>query len=235
MSGPLASFAGGFEQELTGQGYRSAGDHLYVMAQLSRWLLDSELEVADLSLAGLDEFESWRRAVGYTSVVSLQRMSQVVEYLVAIGAVTSFEPVAARTPAAELIERYSCYLVRERGLAAASVRVYVEVAGAFLSSLAADGELALEMVTTAEVTRFVLAESRRMKVGSAKAMTTRLRSLLRFLYVEGLIQSALGDAVPSVASWRLGSLPKAFPPQTSSACSRAATVEDRSAAVTSPC
>jgi site-specific recombinase XerD len=207
----LASYAGGFEQELAGQGYRSAGDHLYVMAQLSRWLLDSELEVADLSRAGLEEFESWRRAAGYTSVVSSQRMSQVVEYLVAIGALTSFEPVAARTPAAKLIERYSCYLVSERGLAAASVRVYVEVAGAFLSSLGADGELALEAVTTAEVTRFVLAESRRMKVGSAKAMTTRLRSLLRFFYVEGLIRSALSDAVPSVASWRLGSLPKGLP------------------------
>jgi integrase/recombinase XerD len=211
VTGPLSSYAAGFEQELADQGYRSAGDHLYVMAQLSRWLLDCGREVADLSPTGLEEFASWRRAAGYTSPVSSQRMSQVVEYLVAISAVTSFEPVAARTPAAELIERYSCYLVSERGLAAASVRVYVEVAGAFLSSLAADGELALEAVTTAEVTRFVLAESRRMKVGSAKAMTTRLRSLLRFFYVEGLIRSALGDAVPSVASWRLGSLPKGLP------------------------
>ena len=202
VTGPLASYAGDFEQELADQGYRSAGDHLYVMAQLSRWLLESELEVAILSPTGLEEFENWRRAAGYASAVSSQRMSRVVEYLVSIGVVTSSEPAATRTPTAELIERYSCYLASERGLTAASVRVYVEVADAFLSSLAADGGLALEAVTTAEVTRFVLAESRRMKVASAKAMTTRLRSLLRFFYVEGLIHSALGDAVPSVASWR---------------------------------
>ncbi len=75
------------------------------MAQLSQWLLDSELEVVNLSPGGLEEFRGWRRAAGYMSVVSSQRMSRVVEYLVAAGAVTGFEPVAARTPAEELIER----------------------------------------------------------------------------------------------------------------------------------
>ncbi len=211
VAGPLGPYAAGFEQHLAAEGYRSAGDHLYVMAQLSRWLFDRELEAANLSPTALEEFRSWRRATGYASAVSSQRMSQVVDYLVAIGVVTGFGPAAARTPAGELIERYSCYLVTERGLTAASVRVYVEVAGAFLSSLPAERGLALEAVTTAEVTRFVLAESRRMKVASAKAMTTRLRSLLRFMYVEGLTRSALGDAVPSVASWRLGSLPRGIP------------------------
>jgi len=86
------------------------------------------------------------------------------------------------------------------------------VAGAFLSSLPAEGGFDLETLSTAEVARFVLAECKRLKVASAKAMTTRLRSLLRFLHVEGLTAHALADGVPSVASWRLGSLPKALPP-----------------------
>jgi integrase len=41
-------------------------------------------------------------------------------------------------------------------------------------------------------------------------MVTRLRSLLRFLHVEGLTERALAAAVPAVASWRLASLPKAI-------------------------
>ena len=41
LQGRWRTYAGEFEQELADQGYRSAGDHLYVMAQLSRWLLDS--------------------------------------------------------------------------------------------------------------------------------------------------------------------------------------------------
>lgn len=80
VTGPLAAYAAGFEQELADQGYRSAGDHLYVMAQLSRWLRDSELEVANLSPTGLEDFRNWRRSAGYTSAASSQRMAQVVEY-----------------------------------------------------------------------------------------------------------------------------------------------------------
>jgi integrase len=41
-------------------------------------------------------------------------------------------------------------------------------------------------------------------------MTTRLRALLRYLYVEGLVPEALAGAVPSVAHWQLASLPKAL-------------------------
>jgi integrase len=88
----------------------------------------------------------------------------------------------------------------------------VDVARLFLLWLSADGDFELERVTAAEVTRFVLGESRRLRVASAKAMTTRLRSLLRFLYVQGLTANPLADAVPSVANWRLTSLPNALPP-----------------------
>jgi integrase/recombinase XerD len=60
------------------------------------------------------------------------------------------------------------------------------------------------------VSEFVLRESRRSSVGSAKCMVTRLRALLRFLHLEGEIERDLADAVPSVASWRLASLVKAL-------------------------
>jgi integrase/recombinase XerD len=56
------------------------------------------------------------------------------------------------------------------------------------------------------VSEFVLQEAQRSCVGSAKCMVTRLRALLRFLHVEGEIEYALADAVPSVAGWRLASL-----------------------------
>ena len=41
-------------------------------------------------------------------------------------------------------------------------------------------------------------------------MVTRLRVLLRFLHLEGEIEHALADAVPSVAGWRLAGLVKAL-------------------------
>jgi hypothetical protein len=41
-------------------------------------------------------------------------------------------------------------------------------------------------------------------------MVTALRSLLRFLHVDGLIDQPLVRAVPSVAAWKLAGLPKAL-------------------------
>ena len=60
------------------------------------------------------------------------------------------------------------------------------------------------------VGEFVLRESRRCSVGSAKCLVTRLRALLRFLHVEGEIEGDLAGGVPSVASWRLASLVRAL-------------------------
>jgi site-specific recombinase XerD len=140
-------------------------------------------------------------------------MAPLVDYLVAIGAAPVGETAKALTPIDVLMERYTRYLAEERGLSVVSIHVYEEVARAFLNHTTESGELHPERLTTAQVTEFVLAESRRCKVASAKAMTTRLRALLRFLYLEGLTPIALAGAVPSVASWRLTSLPKALPPE----------------------
>jgi integrase len=61
------------------------------------------------------------------------------------------------------------------------------------------------------VTAFLLRECERLSVDSAKGKVGELRSLLRFLFVRGLIGLALGDAVPPVASWRDSRIPRAVP------------------------
>ena len=110
-----------------------------------------------------------------------------------------------------IVERYASYLVERRGLAPSTVRNYVGVARVFLSwRETTTGELRLEQLDAAAVSAFVLQEARRSCVGSAKCMVTRLRVLLRFLHVEGEIEHALADAVPSVAGWRLAGLVKAL-------------------------
>ena len=213
VKGPLARYAVHFEEDLADQGYRSARDQLYTMAQVSRWLASENLGAEDLTAAGVDQFLCWRRTAGYVSSLSLNKMSPLLHYLQGTGVVPTFEPITPMTPVGLLIERYSCYLAEERSLSAPSIRNYTGVARDFLSSLSMNSELDLETMTTARVTEFVLSECRRQKVASAKAMTTRLRSLLRFLYVVGLTSNELAGAVPSVASWRLASLPKAIPPR----------------------
>jgi integrase/recombinase XerD len=210
VRGPLAPYVAGFERDLVGQGYRSTAEHLYVMAQVSRWLETKDLAARDLTAALVEKFACWRKADGYVSSLSAPKMTALLTYLVDIGVVPAFEAAVAVTPVEVLMGRYTRYLLQERGLSTSSIRHYVDVAHAFLAWLPTDGELELEALTTATVTGFVLAQCRRSKVASAKAMTTRLRSLLRFFYLDGFTPIALAPAVPTVASWRQGSLPKAL-------------------------
>lgn len=53
-----------------------------------------------------------------------------------------------------------------------------------------------------------------MSAGSAKGRVAELRSVLRFLYLQGLTPRRLGTAVPPVGGWRLATLP---PPAMSAA------------------
>jgi site-specific recombinase XerD len=210
VTGPLAPYVTGFEEDLAAQGYRSPHPHLYAMAQVSRWLDGEKLGAGDLSAASVERFLCWRKAAGYVSPLSPRRLSVVLGHLVGVGVTPAFAAALADTPLEVLMERYRRYLIEERGLSPASLRCYLDVARAFLLWSPAEGELGLQGLSSAAVSGFVLAECRRCKVGSAKSMTTRLRSLLRFLYLEGLTPTALAAAVPTVASWRQTSLPKAL-------------------------
>ncbi len=91
VTGPLAPYAAGFEEDLARQGYRSASDHLYVMAQLSRWLCSEKLDLGDVSGLAVEEFRRWRTASGYVSALSLTRLTCLIDHLVFIGVVATFE------------------------------------------------------------------------------------------------------------------------------------------------
>jgi integrase/recombinase XerD len=216
MTGPLAPYAAGFREDLAGQGYvpGTASDHLRLMAQLSRWLVNQSLDVGDLTPAAVEQFLATRAGAGYVRRLSSAAVVRLLEHLRGLGVAPEQAPVVVDRPVEVLIERYKVYLFKERGLLAGSVRNYVIVARSFLSHRwdTNGGTLALEDLGTGDVTKFVLTECQRASVGSAKCMVTRLRCLLRFFFVEGLTQQELAPAVPSVASWRLASLPKAIDP-----------------------
>ena len=213
VSGPLAPYAAGFQEYLTAEGYKpgTVRDCLSLMAHVSRWLASQDLGAGDLGPGGVEQFLRARRDAGYTNRLSVRGMSPLLDHLRGLGVVPAPASGVPSTPIETLIEAYKAYLLKERGLSAATVRNYVQVARLFLSHREmATGALDLEKLTPGAVSEFVLAECRRSSVGSAKCMVTRLRCLLRFLHVEGHTAVALGSAVASVASWRLASLPKAI-------------------------
>jgi integrase/recombinase XerD len=211
VSGPLEPYACGFACELSRQGYTplSAALQLHLMAHLSRWLAGEKLDVVGLTPGALERYLTARRVAGYTSYRSPRALVPLLGYLRGLGVLPPIGPGVVAAGAAEvLLERYRRYLTLERGLAAVTVRDYVCVARSFLAARAGVGGLDLEHLTAGDVSAFVLSTCREGTGGSAERMTA-LRSLLRFLHVQRLCGSLAG-AVPSVAHWRLASLPRAL-------------------------
>ncbi len=214
VAGPLAPYVGGFRAELESQGYRpnAVSDQLRLLAHVSRWLAGSGFEVADLTPERVDEFLVARRGAGYLLWRSPKGVAPLLTYLRHLGVVSVPEPAKAKTPAEHLIEHYRTYLTEERGLAAATVASNINVGRLFLATRPQVRGLGLDVLRASEVLDFVLSECRKRSSGSARYVTTGLRSFLRFCHLEGRTAKLLADAVPKIASWRLGALPRALEP-----------------------
>jgi integrase/recombinase XerD len=209
VRGPLAIYAVGFSGFLAGQGYRAGSVRLQMqlVAQLSRWLDAEGLDVAGLTELAAERFIAARRARVDRLFRSRQALVPVIGYLRELGVVPAPAAVAPRTPVEEWVERYRRYLLVERALTTETARVYVEAIRPFLASFEQANRLALQRVTAADVSAFVLAESKRRRGTSIRSVATALRSLLGFLHVEGMLERSLTGAVPGVGAWRAAGLP----------------------------
>jgi len=214
VGGVLAPHAPGYRAWLAERGYRPATveDHVWLMGHLSRWLTEQDLEPAAFDGEAAERFQRSRRE-RYSHLTGARALRPLVGYLRGVGVVP--EPVIADTPVERLLADYRDYLVRERGLVAGSVRMRERVARAFLVELAEPLEPALERLRPSDVTAFVTAQcgAGRRGVEAAKTLTSGLRSLLVFLHLSGRVPVALAGAVPSVAGWRLSSLPRGLEPE----------------------
>ena len=135
VEGPLAVHIDGFGEFLAGLGYaaKSAAQQQLLMAHASDWLADRNLGVADFTELVMAEFAAGRRAGGHSAHISMRGMSRMIDYLRSVGAAPGVVPVQAITALEILIERYVGYLVRERGLASATVAAYTRAARSFLA------------------------------------------------------------------------------------------------------
>lgn len=165
----------------------------------------------ELTTEAIDRFLAVRRAQGRTERISSAATAPLLGYLRPIGVAPepSSEPPAA-TELERLLEEYRTYLGKERGLAASTVEHYLTPALLFLSKRSEMDGLGLKVLTAAEVTAFVVQETRGRRTASAQWIVTGVRALLRFLHVTGKITSPLAQVVPGVAGWHLSALPKAL-------------------------
>ena len=214
VTGPLAEYADGFRAELFRLGYTplTAACQIRLTAHLSRWLAAEGLAAQDLDMPTAERYFAARRLAGYANERTTEALGPLLGYLRGLGA-APLPPAEPATETSLLLDRFAAYLASERGLAATTVTLNVRLARPFLQQRALErgGRLDLARLTAGEVRAFVLDRARKQP-RSAKRIVTALRSLLRFLHVDGVLAVPLAGAVPSPAGHALAGLPKALEP-----------------------
>ena len=215
VSGPLAPYAAGFESCLRSRGYSAStvANRLSQLGQLSRWLERAGLGAGDLTGARAAEFASSRREAGLVTWTSPKSAALPLGYLRALGVVPSPAVGVVDGPVEKLLAEYGRYLLVERRLSQHTVRdAYVPAARLFLEGREGPGGLALERLSAADVSVFLVRECPKRSVSGARDLVCALRSLSRYLHLAGLIEAPLVWAVPSVADLRDRTLPRGLEP-----------------------
>jgi site-specific recombinase XerD len=210
-SGPLAPYVEGYAAELASKGYAASTvlHHCRLMGHVSRWLEARNAEADGLNEEMAAEFLAECHAAGRLGALRIGSLEPLLAHLRSVGAIGV--PVAVQPAGAVdvVLERFAGYLAQERGLAGSTVEIRVQLARPFLAGLADGDDLDLRSLTAEEVTAFVVGQAR-LRPGSLPPTVTALRSLLRFLHIDGAIGTGLADAVPTVSTRSLAGLPKAL-------------------------
>jgi integrase/recombinase XerD len=207
LRGPLAPHASGFRTYLEAAGYSTAttDTNIRVLASVSRWLQSQGLGADGLSPKRLDAFVDARRRSRSKDRPALRSLRPLLRYLGSIGIEALPDE---RTPLEALLDEYRCYLVGERGLALSTVEGYMKTATRFLAECCAGEREKVAGLSAADTLAFIVRESSRLRPKTVNEVVVGLRSLLRFLYVKGMIAAPLAQATPWMARARASSLPR---------------------------
>jgi integrase/recombinase XerD len=204
VSGPLAQYASGFAEELVDLGYSksAAKKQMQLLAHLDHWLEVEGRDAEELTADLAEPLFAARRHEGRSNLLTTKSLEPFVGFL-RRGGVPEPPTAAPIDPVELLIERYGRHLRQHKGLVDGTVHFYAYVARLFLSErLMIDGDAgALSTLRPADVVEFTGRVCEGRGLSSARQAVSALRSLLRWLQVEGLTPPLLDQAVLSAAGW----------------------------------
>ena len=206
----LGAYLDSFAAADTAVGYAGSTvrAQLKLLWKFGRWLEQRRIPPSDLHEENLKQFlaeSNWKDPLRRGYGATLQRF---LDHLRQRGVVVSAEIPIDDSPTAHLLRKYETHLVQERGLASVTVSRYLWLVGRFLREQLGGGDLRLDLLRPVDIEDTVCRHAPSMTPKHAQLMGSALRSFLRFLLQRGDITADLATCVPTVASWRLATLPK---------------------------
>lgn len=209
---PLVAELQRFTSSLIEQGYADVTVRVKVklVTSFGQWLQRNRLAVTDLAEPLMEKFLERKHRVRKGDLRTLQ---QFLDHLRRQNVVPARNLPCDRSPLANILNRYETHLRTERGLVAHTILEYQYFVRKFLLNRFRGRPFLLKAVKASDISDFVLRHTGGMSVKSAQLMTTAFRSFFRFLFQKGELQADLAGSVPTVANWRLSTLPKYLTPQ----------------------
>ena len=205
--GAVGPHVDGFAEWLVAHGYAPSTIRraLQTAAALGLWLRGRRQEATTLDEVQLDRFVATSKLAPATRRTERPSSALFLRYLRARDLVATCATVPKRQPA--LLVRFADWLSAHRGVRPSTVVTYAPLASALLGH--AHGDPA--SLTARSLRAFVLAHASTANPSSGSRVTSQCRVFVRFLVTEGLCSPELVTAVPTIACWRLASLPRYLP------------------------
>lgn len=218
----------------SGYSKHHATSSITLLGDFVGWLTDRGFASRDINEQLVQAFLDWRQRRRPLRAGDRSALRRLIAVLRAARLVAPAVPPVL-DPADQLLERYRRYLVQRRGLSAGSAEGYVWFNRRFLHDIAFTTPDDFTRLTQADIVGYVERHAHDGSPATAKILCARLRSLLRYVHVEGYVAHDLATCVPSVKRWRFASLPTSLSAkqlrQVFESCDRSSAVGRRDYAV----
>ncbi len=233
-AGPLEGFA----QALSETGYTTkiARRHLRAAEHFIYWTHRQGISGRNLneqSLAGFERHLSRCHCPHYGrgDQLSVVRGARLFLTYLRDGRIITRKSIKSPVHDPALLSAFCQWMHQQRGICDVTLRTYSIYIRELLQRLGEEPS----RFDARRLRAFVLEKSRSCGWGTTKNCTTVLRMFLRFLIAEGQCAVGLDAAIPTVAHWRLASLPRCLPPKDVehliASCDRASAVGRRDRAI----
>ncbi|MEE8292174.1 MAG: tyrosine-type recombinase/integrase [Candidatus Tectomicrobia bacterium] len=191
----------------------TARKFLRAAAHLGCWLQVSGNALENVSLSVLTSFRQHLPSCGCPQVYGGKGADaevgarRFVDYLREAGVVTSTDTQHESSAPPPLVAAFLHWMQQHRGATASTLSSYGRIACDLLQTLGGDPS----QCTAVNLRTFIFDRASRYGRGTANNLVTASRMFIRYLTSEGHCPGGLHAAIPTLAHWRLSTLPRYLP------------------------
>jgi len=211
-SGPAGPYLDDFSTWLEDQGYRRIGvrRHIREVAHFADWAKTEGLSVQKCDREALSKLRNHLSESSYLryrngNYTHLYQSACVFVRFLEVSNIVAPPTTPQQVP--ELVQEFYEWMRVQRGTMDITLAKYRLPITYLLQSLGSEPR----DYTAKGLREFLLRHTAHSKPGKSKNLATALRMFLRFLIARGDCGAGLDHAIPTVAQWRLSSLPKYLP------------------------